>query len=128
MEIGSLTTGEGQPPQAPIAVKGGVAVTDTSDIARRELPMKMRDGRLWWRGKTGLYLQDGDSWQKFTLPEGGSFDALLDFMQARDGSMWFVGRYKNRPVVAQFTGETWRLWDSTNGLGRRQYRRQHRRR
>ncbi len=117
MAIGSLTTGEGQPPQAPIAVEGGVAVTDTSGIARRELPMKMRDGRLWWRGRTGLYLQDGDSWQKFTLPEGGSFDALLDFMQARDGSMWFVGRYKNRPVVAHFTGETWRLWDSTNGLG-----------
>ncbi len=117
MAIGSLTAGKAQPPQDPIAVEGGVAVADTSDIARRELPMKMRDGRLWWRGKTGLYLQDGDSWQKFTLPEGGAFDALFDFMQARDGSVWFVGRYKNRPVVAHFTGKTWHLWDSINGLG-----------
>ena len=81
--------------------------------------MKMRDGRLWWRGENGLYLQDGDEWQKFTLPEGGSFASISAFMQARNNSIWFAGTYNSRPVIANFSGETWRIWDSkTTGLGK----------
>ena len=97
----------------------GVAVTDTSDISQRTLPMKMRDGRMWWRGENGLYLQDGDAWQKFTLPEGGSLDYINAFIQARNGSMWFTGMYKSRLVIANFNGKTWQIWDSkTTGLGK----------
>ena len=56
---------------------GGVAVTDTSEISQRtNLRLKMRDGRIWWHCKNSLYLQDGDEKQKFTLPEGGSFDQI----------------------------------------------------
>ena len=99
--------------------EGGVAITDTSDVSQRELPIKMRDGRLWWRGEKGLYLQDGDSWQKFTLPEGGSLNYINAFMQARNGSMWFAGAYKARPAIANFNGKTWRIWNRISKLGDR---------
>ncbi len=116
--IGSLTTSKVDHNDKKIVFEGGIAITDTSDVSQRALPMKMRDGRLWWRGANGLYLQDGDTWQKFTLPEDGSFDQMRAFMQARNGSMWFAGIYKNRPIVANFSGKTWQVWDSkTTGLG-----------
>ena len=119
--IGSLTTAKVDYNDKKIVFEGGVgvAVTDTSDISRRTLPMKMRDGRRWWRGENGLYLQDGDAWQKFTLPEGGSLDYINAFIQARNGSMWFTGMYKSRLVIANFNGKTWQIWDSkTTGLGK----------
>ncbi len=117
--IGSLTTSKGDHNDPKVVFEGGVAVTDTSDVSQRELPMKMRDGRLWWRGEKGLYLQDGDAWQKFTLPEGGSFDQIHAFMQARNGSIWFAGINKNGPIVVSFSGKTWQIWDSkTTGLGK----------
>ncbi len=117
--IGSLTTSKVDLNDQKVVFEDGIAVTDTSDVSQRLLPFKMRDGRLWWRGENGLYLQDGDTWQKFTLPEGGSFDQMHAFMQARNGSMWFSGIYKNRPIVANFNGKTWQIWDSkTTGLGK----------
>ena len=117
--IGSLTTSKVDHDNKKIMFEGGVAVTDTSDVSQRTLPMKMRDGRLWWRGENGLYLQDGDTWQKFTLPEDGSFDQIHAFMQARNGSIWFSGIYKNGPIVVNFSGKTWQIWDSkTTGLGK----------
>ncbi len=117
--IGSLTTSKVDHNDQKVVFEGGVAVTDTSDVSQRTLPMKMRDGRLWWRGENGLYLQDRDAWQKFTLPEGGSFDQIHAFMQARNGSMWFTGIYKNGPIVMSFSGKTWQIWDSkTTGLGK----------
>ena len=119
--IGSLTTAKVDYNDKKIVFEGGVgvAVTDTSDISQRTLPMKMRDGRLWWRGENGLYLQDGDMWQKFTLPEGGSLDYINAFIQARNGSMWFTGMYKSRLIIANFNGKTWQIWDSkTTGLGK----------
>ncbi len=117
--IGSLTTAKIDKNEKKIVLEGGVAVADTSDVSQRELPRKMRDDRLWWRGENGLYLQDGDTWQKFTLPEGGSFTSIRAFMQARNSSIWFAGTYKSRPIIANFDGETWRIWDSkTTGLGK----------
>ena len=117
--IGSLTTAKVDQNEKKVVFEGGIAVTDTSDVSQRTLPMKMRDGRLWWRGENGLYLQDGDAWQKFTLPEGGSFDHIHAFMQARNGSMWFAGIYINGPIVVNFSGKTWQIWDSkTTGLGK----------
>ena len=117
--IGSLTTSKVDHNDPKVVFEGGVAVTDTSDVSQRELPMKMRDGRMWWRGENGLYLQDRDAWQKFTLPEGGSFDQIHAFMQTRNGSMWFAGIYKNGPIVVSFGGKTWQIWDSkTTGLGK----------
>ena len=116
--IGSLTTAKVEYDNKKIVFEGGIAVTDTSDVSQRELPMKMRDGRMWWRGEKGLYLQDRDAWQKFTLPEGGSFAQIHAFIQARNGSVWFTGLYKNRLVIANFNGQTWQIWDSkTTGLG-----------
>ncbi len=99
------------------AFEGGVAITDTSKVSRHTLPLKMRDGRMWWHGSDGLYLQNGDAWQKFTLPEGGSFEIIHAFMQAHNGSVWFAGAYKRRPVIANFIKKTWRIWDSKTGLG-----------
>ena len=117
--IGSLTTAKVDHNDQKVVFEGGIAITDTSDVSQRTLPMKMRDGRLWWRGENGLYLQDGDTWQKFTLPEGGSFDQIHAFMQARNGSMWVAGIYKNGPIVVSFSGKTWQIWDSkTTGLGK----------
>lgn len=117
--IGSLTTAKIDQNDKKVVFEGSIAVTDTSDVSQRALPMKMRDGRLWWRGENGLYLQDGDSWQKFTLPEGGSFTSIKAFMQARNNSVWFAGTYKSRPVIADFDGKTWRIWDSKKtGLGK----------
>ena len=117
--IGSLTTSKVDHNDPKVVFEGGVAVTDTSDVSLRTLPMKMRDGRMWWRGENGLYLQDGDAWQKFTLPEGGSFTSIRAFMQARNGTLWFAGTYKSRPVIANFNGKTWQVWDSkTTGLGK----------
>ncbi|MCY3680612.1 MAG: carboxypeptidase regulatory-like domain-containing protein, partial [Gemmatimonadetes bacterium] len=117
--IGSLTTSKADHNDQKVVFEGGIAATDTSDVSQRLLPLKMRDGRLWWRGENGLYLRDGDTWQKFTLPEGGSFDQMHAFMQARNGSMWFIGIYKNRPIIANFSGKTWQIWDSkTTGLGK----------
>ena len=117
--IGSLTTSKVDHDDKKIVFEGGVAVTDTSDVSQRTLPMKMRDGRMWWRGENGLYLQDGDAWQKFTLPEDGSFTSIRAFMQARNGSIWFSGIYKNGPIVVNFSGKTWQIWDSkTTGLGK----------
>ena len=117
--IGSLSTSKVDHNDQKVVFEGGVAVTDTSEISQRLLPFKMRDGRLWWRGENGLYLQAGDAWQKFTLPEGGSFDHIHAFMQARNGSMWFAGIYKNGPIVVSFSGKTWQIWDSkTTGLGK----------
>ena len=117
--IGSLTTSKVDHNDQKVVFEGGIAVTDTSDVSQRTLPMKMRDGRLWWRGENGLYLQDGDTWQKFTLPEGGSFDQIHAFMQARNGSIWVAGIYKNGPIVVNFSGKTWQIWDSkTTGLGK----------
>ena len=116
--IGSLTTAKVEYDNKKVVFEGGVAVTDTSDVSQRKLPMKMRDGRLWWRGENGLYLQDEDAWQKFTLPEGGSFDQIHAFIQARNGSVWFTGLYKNRPVITNFNRQTWQIWDSkTTDLG-----------
>ena len=117
--IGSLTTSKVNHDDQKVVFEGGVAVTDTSDVSQRTLPMKMRDGRMWWRGENGLYLQDGDTWQKFTLPEGSSFDQIHAFIQARNGSMWFSGIYKNGPIVMSFSGKTWQIWDAkTTGLGK----------
>ncbi len=117
--IGSLTTSKADHNDQKVVFEGGIAATDTSDVSQRLLPIKMRDGRLWWRGENGLYLRDGDTWRKFTLPEGGSFDQMHAFMQARNGSMWFSGIYKNRPIIANFNGKTWQIWDSkTTGLGK----------
>ena len=117
--IGSLTTSKINHNDQKVVFEGGIAITDTSDVSQRTLPMKMRDGRMWWRGANGLYLQDGDAWQKFTLPEGGSFDQIYSFMQARNGSMWFAGIYKNGLIVVSFSGKTWQVWDSkTTGLGK----------
>ena len=117
--IGSLTTTKVDHKEKKVVFEGGVAITDTSDVSQRELPIKMRDGRLWWRGEKGLYLQDGDSWQKFTLPEGGSLNYINAFMQARNGSMWFAGAYKARPAIANFSGKTWRIWNRISKLGDR---------
>ena len=115
--IGSLTTAKIDQEDKKIVFEGGVAVTDTSDVSQRTLPKKMRDGRMWWRGENGLYLQDRDSWQKFTLPEGGSFTSIRAFMQARNGSVWFAGSSNGHPVIANFNGKTWQVWDSkTTGL------------
>lgn len=117
--IGSLTTSKVDHNDQKVVFGGGIAVTDTSDISQRTLPIKMRDGRMWWRGENGLYLQDGDAWQKFTLPEGGSFDQIHAFMQARNGSMWFAGIDNNGPIVVNFREKTWQIWDSkTTGLGK----------
>ena len=117
--IGSLSTSKVDHKDKKVVFEDGVAVTDTSDVSQRALPMKMRDGRMWWRGENGLYLQDEDSWQKFTLPEGGAFTSIRAFKQARNNSIWFAGTYKNRPVIANFNGKTWRIWDSkTTGLGK----------
>ncbi len=99
------------------AFEGGIAITDTSKVSRHTLPLKMRDGRRWWHGSDGLYLQDGDAWQKFTLPEGGSLVSISAFLQARNGSVWFASLYKERPVIANFIGKTWRIWDNKTGLG-----------
>ena len=117
--IGSLTTAKLDQNDKKIVFEGGVAVTDTSDVSRRERPIKMRDGRMWWRGEKGLYLQDGDAWQKFTLPEGGSLNSIMAFTQARNGLMWFAGLYKGRPVIANFNGKTWRIWNQIPKLGER---------
>ena len=106
-----------QTPADHTMFEGGIAITDTSKVSRQTLPWKMRDGRLWWHGSDGLYLQDGNSWQKFTLPEGGSFEIIRAFMQARNGTMWFAGVYKAQPTIANFTGRIWRIWDSRTGLG-----------
>ena len=117
--IGSLTTAKVDLNDEKIVFEGGIAVTDTSDVSQRALPMKMRDGRMWWRSENGLYLQDGETWQKFTLPEGGSFASISAFMKARNNSIWFAGTYKSRPVIANFSGKTWQIWDSkTTGLGK----------
>ena len=99
-----------------IVFKGGVAITDTSKVSGT-ISWHMRDGRMWWHGSDGLYLQDGDTWQKFTLPEGGSLNYISAFMQARNGSAWFAGSYKGRPIIANFIGKTWRIWDNKTGLG-----------
>ncbi len=117
MVIGCLSTAKVDDNNKKIVMEGGVAVTDTSDVSQRALPMKMRDGRKWWHGSDGLYLQDRDAWQKFTLPEGGSLVSISAFLQARNGSLWFAGVYKGRPVIANFNGKTWRIWDSKTGLG-----------
>ena len=117
MVIGCLSTAKVDDNNKKIVLEGGVAVTDTSDVSQRALPMKMRDGRKWWHGSDGLYLQDRDAWQKFTLPEGGSLVSISAFLQARNGSLWFAGVYKGRPVIANFNGKTWRIWDSKTGLG-----------
>ena len=117
--IGSLTTAKVELDDKKVVFDDGIAVTDTSDVSQRALPMKMRDGRLWWRGENGLYLQDEDLWQKFTLPEGGAFTSIRAFKQARNNSIWFAGTYKSRPVIANFDGKIWRIWDSkTTGLGK----------
>ena len=117
--IGSLTTSKVDLNDQKVVFEDGIAVTDTSDVSQRLLPFKMRDGRMWWRGENGLYLQDGDVWQKFTLPEGGSFEQVHAFMQARNGSIWFAGIYKNGPIVVRFSEKTWQIWDSkTTGLGK----------
>ncbi len=117
--IGSLTTAKVDHNDQKVVFEGGIAVTDTSDVSQRELPMKMRDGRMWWRGENSLYLQDRDTWQKFTLPEGGSLDYINAFIQARNSSVWFTGVYKSRPIIANFNGKTWQIWDSkTTGLGK----------
>ena len=117
--IGSLTTAKVDHNDQKVVFEGGIAATDTSDVSQRELPMKMRDGRMWWRGEKGLYLQDRDTWQKFTLPEGGSLDYINAFIQARNGSVWFTGVYKSRPIIANFNGKTWQIWDSkTTGLSK----------
>ena len=117
--IGSLTTSKVDHNDQKVVFEGGIAVTDTSEISQRLIPLKMRDGRIWWHCKNSLYLQDGDEKQKFTLPEGGSFDQIHAFIQARNGSVWFAGIYKNRPIVADFSGKTWQVWDSkTTGLGK----------
>ena len=117
--IGSLTTAKVEHNDKKIVFEGGITVTDTSDVSRRERPIKMRDGRLWWRGEKGLYLQDGDAWQKFTLPEGGSLNSIIAFTQARNGSVWFAGSYKGHPIIANFNGKTWRIWDRIPNLGER---------
>ena len=117
--IGSLTTTKVDQDDKKVVFEGGITVTDTSDVSQRTLPMKMRDGRLWWRGEKGLYLQDGDAWQKFTLPEGGSFTSIRAFMHARNGTLWFAGSSNGHPVIANFNGKTWQVWDSkTTGLGK----------
>ncbi|MXX14522.1 MAG: redoxin domain-containing protein, partial [Gemmatimonadetes bacterium] len=110
-------TANNQTPADHTVFEGGIAITDTSKVSRQMLPWKMRDGRLWWHGSDGLYLQDGDMWQKFTLPEGGSLNYISAFMQARNGSAWFAGSYKGRPIIANFIEKTWRIWDSKTGLG-----------
>ncbi len=115
--IGSLTTSKVDHNDPKVVFEGGVAVTDTSDVSHHTLPLKMRDGRRWWHGSGGLYLQDGDAWQKFTLPEGGSLVSISAFMQAHNGSLWFAGVYKGRLVIANFNGKIWRIWDSKTGLG-----------
>ena len=117
MVIGCLSTAKVDDNNKKIVLEGGVAVTDTSDVSQRELPMKMRDGRRWWNGSDGLYLQDGNAWQKFTLPEGGSLVSISAFLQAHNGSLWFAGVYKGRLVIANFNGKIWRIWDSKTGLG-----------
>ncbi len=117
MAIGCLSTGKVDDNNKKIVFEGGVAVTDTSKVSHYTLPLKMRDGRRWWHGSDGLYLQDGDAWQKFTLPEGGSLVSISAFLQAHNGSLWFAGVYKGRPVIANFNGKTWRIWDNKMGLG-----------
>ena len=114
--IGSLSTAKVELNDQKIVFEGGITVTDTSDVSNHTLPMKMRDGRRWWHGSDGLYLQDGNTWQKFTLPEGGSLVSISAFLQARNGSLWFAGVYKGRLVIANFNGKTWRIWDSKTGL------------
>ncbi len=117
MVIGCLSTAQVDDNNKKIVFEDGVAVTDTSRVSHYTLPLKMRDGRRWWHGSDGLYLQDGDAWQKFTLPEGGSLVSISAFLQARNGSLWFAGVYKGRLVIANFNGKTWRIWDSKTGLG-----------
>lgn len=117
MVIGCLSTAQVDDNNKKIVFEDGVAVTDTSRVSHYTLPLKMRDGRKWWHGSDGLYLQDGDAWQKFTLPEGGSLVSISAFLQARNGSLWFAGVYKGRLVIANFNGKTWRIWDSKTGLG-----------
>ena len=117
MVIGCLSTAKVDDNNKKIVFEGGVAVTDTSKVSHDTLPLKIRDGRRWWHGSDGLYLQDGDAWQKFTLPEGGSLVSISAFLQAHNGSLWFAGVYKGRPVIANFNGKTWRIWDSKTGLG-----------
>ncbi|MCE2435578.1 MAG: carboxypeptidase regulatory-like domain-containing protein [Candidatus Latescibacteria bacterium] len=114
--IGSLSTSKVDH-NNKIIFEGGVAITDTSKVSHHTLPLKMHDGRRWWHGSDGLYLQNGDAWQKFTLPEGGSLVSISAFMQAHNGSLWFAGVYKGRPVIANFNGKIWRVWDSKTGLG-----------
>ena len=115
--IGSLSTAKIDHKNNKIVFEDGVAVTDTSKVSHHTLPLKMSDGRGWWHGSDGLYLQDEDAWQKFTLPEGGSLVNISAFMQAYNGSLWFAGVYKGRPVIANFNGKIWRIWDSNTGLG-----------
>ena len=115
--IGSLTTSKVDHNDPEVVFEDGIAITDTSKVSHHTLPLKMRDGRRWWHGSDGLYLQDGDAWQKFTLPEGGSLVSISAFMQAHNGSLWFAGVYKGRPVIANFNGKIWRIWDSKTGLG-----------
>ena len=117
MVIGCLSTAKVDDNNKKIVFEGGVAVTDTCKVSHDTLPLKIRDGRRWWHGSDGLYLQDGDAWQKFTLPEGGSLVSISAFLQAHNGSLWFAGVYKGRPVIANFNGKTWRIWDSKTGLG-----------
>ncbi|MCY3872322.1 MAG: M56 family metallopeptidase [Gemmatimonadetes bacterium] len=115
--IGSLTTSKVDHNAPKVVFEGGVAVTDTSKVSHYALPLKMRDGRRWWHGSDGLYLQDGGTWQKFTFPEGGSLVSISAFMQAHNGSLWFAGVYNGRPVIANFNGKIWRIWDNKTGLG-----------
>ncbi len=114
--IGSLSTSKVDH-NNKIIFEGGVAITDTSKVSHHTLPLKMHDGRRWWHGSDGLYLQDGDAWQKFTLPEGGSLVSISAFMQAHNGSLWFAGVYKGRLVITNFNGKVWRIWDNKTGLG-----------
>ncbi len=115
--IGSLTTAKVEESNKKIVIEDGITITDTSKVSHHTLPLKMHDGRRWWHGSDGLYLQNGDAWQKFTLPEGGSLVSISAFMQAHNGSLWFAGVYKGRPVIANFNGKIWRVWDSKTGLG-----------
>ena len=98
--------------------RGGTPVADTKKrVSESAMPRKMRDGRLWWQGLDGLYLQDGNHWEKHTIPNGKTFTQTTAFLNARDGSVWFAGYVVREMQVAQFDGNKWRVWGSDSGIG-----------
>lgn len=77
------------------------AVVRIADGAAQEMPLPadMRDvavtalrevrGRIWLGSRRGLFVREGDAWQRVSLKVPGISDGLVTFLQDdRDGNLW----------------------------------------